>query len=64
MKIYAIGDIHGQIGKLRGLMDKLYIEDEDLIVFVGDYIDRGHYSFEVIEYLIGLSKKHKCNRAE
>ena len=60
MKIFAIGDIHGQIDKLRGLMSKLYVNDEDLIVFVGDYIDRGHYSFEVIEYLIGLSKKHKC----
>jgi serine/threonine protein phosphatase 1 len=60
MKIYAIGDIHGQVYKLRGLMNKLYINDEDLIVFVGDYIDRGEYSFEVIEYLINLNDKYNC----
>jgi serine/threonine protein phosphatase 1 len=60
MKIFAVGDIHGQIYKLRGLIDKLYIDEECLLVFVGDYIDRGDYSFEVIEYLISLSKKYNC----
>jgi serine/threonine protein phosphatase 1 len=60
MKIFAIGDIHGQIHKLRKLIDKLYIDKECLLVFVGDYIDRGHYSFEVIEYLVDLNKKHNC----
>ena len=60
MKIYAIGDIHGQIFKLRKLIDRLYINDTYQLVFVGDYIDRGDYSFEVIEYLIGLSKRYNC----
>lgn len=60
MKIFVTGDIHGQIYKLRGLIDKLCIDDGDLLVFVGDYIDRGEYSFEVIEYLISLDKKYDC----
>lgn len=60
IKIYAIGDIHGQIYKLRKLIDRLYTNDEYQIVFLGDYIDRGEYSFEVIEYLIRLSKRYNC----
>jgi len=60
MKIYAIGDIHGEFFKLKALMDKLFIKKDDLIVFVGDYIDRGKYSFEVIDYLVELGKKHNC----
>ena len=59
-KIYAIGDIHGQLYKLKGLIEKLPIDDTCQLVFVGDYIDRGEYSFEVIEYLINLYKRYNC----
>jgi len=58
-KIYAIGDIHGRFDKLCTLMDKIDIDYEnDILIFLGDYIDRGPQSFEVVEYLIDL-KKHQ-----
>ena len=60
MKIYAISDIHGQFYKLRRLIDRLYIDDNHLLIFIGDYIDRGDYSFEVIDYLINLNKQYNC----
>ena len=59
-KIYAIGDIHGQLHKLKGLIEKLPIDDTCQLVFVGDYTDRGEHSFEVIEYLINLCKRYNC----
>ncbi len=53
--IYAIGDIHGCADKLRRLIDQLAIDPkQDQLVFVGDYIDRGPDSFEVVDYLLGL----------
>lgn len=58
--IYAFGDIHGEFNKLDALIKRLYIKDNDILVFLGDYIDRGPRSFEVIEYLIKLDKKHSC----
>lgn len=60
MKIYAIGDIHGEFDKIKALVGKLVINDDDLLVFMGDYIDRGKKSFEVIEYLSELDEKHNC----
>lgn len=60
MKIHAFGDVHAQFFKLKRLVDRLFIQKDDLLVFVGDYIDRGNHSFEVIEYLLELSKKHNC----
>jgi len=60
MRIHAFGDIHAQYFKLKRLVDRLFIKEDDLLVFVGDYIDRGDHSFEVIEYLIELDKKHNC----
>jgi serine/threonine protein phosphatase 1 len=60
MSIYAVGDVHGQFFKLEKLIGKLFIKEDDLLVFVGDYIDRGRHSFEVIDYLIKLKEKHNC----
>lgn len=58
-KIFAIGDVHGCPDKLRALMDKIPIDYErDTLVFIGDYIDRGPGSFEVVDYLVDLKKHH------
>ncbi len=58
--IFAIGDIHGCMDKLNTLMDKIDIDFEmDTLVFLGDYIDRGPSSFEVISFLITLKEKYE-----
>lgn len=59
-RIFAIGDIHGQFLKLEKLMERLFIEKDDLVVFLGDYIDRGEMVYEVIEFLVEFNKKHNC----
>ncbi len=59
-KLFAIGDIHGCYKKLRILLEKVNIDfRHDTLIFMGDYIDRGPLSFEVVEYLIKLKKKHE-----
>ena len=60
MNIYAFGDIHGEFFKLKNLVGRIFPKKGDTLVFLGDYIDRGKYTFEVIEYLINLNKKHNC----
>jgi serine/threonine protein phosphatase 1 len=39
------------------LIDRVKPTEEDQVVFLGDYIDRGNRVFETIEYLINLKKK-------
>jgi serine/threonine protein phosphatase 1 len=55
LRVYAIGDIHGRLDLLLGLHEKL-VEDarscsdlEQRIIYLGDYIDRGPSSKEVLE---------------
>lgn len=60
MSIFAIGDIHGEPEKLMKLIGSLHIKPEDELVFLGDYINRGDRSFDVIEYLIQLGEKYNC----
>ncbi|MES0824532.1 metallophosphoesterase family protein [Ruegeria sp. SCP11] len=52
--IYAIGDIHGQLGQLEIALSRIEKDggDNAQIVFLGDYIDRGAQSREVIDLLI------------
>ena len=59
--IYAVGDIHGRADLLGALMVSirddaamLALEAPPVLVFVGDYVDRGSGSREVIDILIGL----------
>ena len=60
MNYFAFGDIHGELFKLKALVNRLDIREGDELVFLGDYIDRGKYSFETVEYLIELDNIHKC----
>lgn len=56
-KIFAIGDVHGCYDKLRQLLERLpYDRERDLLIFLGDYINRGRQSKEVITYLCDLRK--------
>lgn len=57
MAIYAIGDIHGCYQELKTLINKLSPNQNDVFIFLGDYVDRGPDSKNVIDWLITFSKK-------
>jgi serine/threonine protein phosphatase 1 len=57
-KIFAIGDIHGSFDRLQDLMQIIPIDyTKDTLVFIGDYIDRGPGSVEVVGYLLELKRR-------
>jgi len=56
-RTFIIGDIHGCLSMLRGLMDKIdWDPNNDGLIFLGDYIDRGKESRGVVDYIIGLQR--------
>ncbi len=58
--IWAIGDIHGCLRELENLIELIDPTENDKLIFIGDYIDRGPDSKGVVDYLIELSKKTNC----
>lgn len=56
----AVAGIHGELGKLNSLLSKIKIRHDDIFIFLGDYIDRGPKSKEVVDRLIKLSKTNQC----
>ncbi len=61
MKNYwFIGDIHGESRLLERLLDHIQRFRPDLLVFVGDYIDRGPHSREVVDLIMQLEVEVAC----
>jgi serine/threonine protein phosphatase 1 len=65
MRVYAVGDVHGRADLLLRLFTAI---DADLArrrpvskleIFLGDYIDRGPHSRQVIDILLARSVAHK-----
>jgi serine/threonine protein phosphatase 1 len=56
-RVFVIGDIHGCLDMLDRLMDKiLWRSDEDRLIFLGDYIDRGENPKGVVDYILTLTR--------
>ncbi len=54
-RTFAIGDIHGDLDALTRILGRLpKLDRGDTIVFLGDYVDRGPQSREVIALLMGM----------
>lgn len=59
-EIAIVGDVHGDLDALTSIVG-CAVGNADTIVFVGDYINRGPKSADVIDFLIELNRgKHSC----
>jgi serine/threonine protein phosphatase 1 len=64
VRIYAIGDIHGRSDLLSPLLRCIEVDcrerpvERALTVFIGDYIDRGLHSRDVIDLLLRWRESH------
>jgi calcineurin-like phosphoesterase family protein len=56
MRTLAIGDIHGCSQALRALLNAVKPTPDDLIITLGDYVDRGPDSYGVIDQLLALHR--------
>jgi serine/threonine protein phosphatase 1 len=57
---YAIGDLHGEVTLLRRMLSLLPLHDDDTLVFLGDYLDRGEDSAATIAVLRNLAYERHC----
>jgi serine/threonine protein phosphatase 1 len=66
--VYAIGDIHGRVDLLDRLVEVIWRDAETLeinaaskpeLILLGDYIDRGPSSKQVINYILALCETQK-----
>src|SRR5918998_722468 len=56
MRVLAIGDIHGCLHPFNDLLDWVKPDADDLVVTLGDYVDRGPDTRGVLDRLVGLKQ--------
>jgi serine/threonine protein phosphatase 1 len=62
----SISDIHGNLSQLIRRMEQLekiasFSSGKDMLIFLGDYINRGEHSYQVLEYVRNLSSRSQGN---
>ena len=54
--VTMIGDIHGRLYDMLNYLDDVEAKNPSYnkLLFLGDYVDRGPYSWQVVAYLCAL----------
>ena len=57
-RIIAVSDIHGNLPFFDGLMEQVGLTPEDILILVGDMLEKGKDSFALLRRLMELSRTH------
>ena len=60
--IYAMSDIHGCLAKLTEKMKPVDLSGDNKLLFLGDYIDYGPESCQVLHFIYELQQKHGAEK--
>lgn len=55
-RVIAISDIHGDYDGFKGVLDKVNFTDKDALVIVGDILEKGAHSLELLHEVMKLMK--------
>ena len=58
---YVVGDLHGNFHDLIRIYNSIYESGNLTVVFLGDYVDRGAYSTEVVLFIFTILCKYPNN---
>ena len=62
-RVYAVGDIHGCLDLLQDVHQKisqhaLAYQGTKIVVYLGDYVDRGPHSMQMVDYLLAKTQSN------
>ena len=57
-RIIAVSDIHGNLPFFQALMEKIALTTEDILVLVGDLLEKGRDSLALLRHLMALQRTH------
>lgn len=57
-RVFAVSDVHGNLDYLKGLLNKISFSRDDILILLGDLIEKGPRSIETLQYIIQLCKTH------
>ncbi|MEY8020552.1 metallophosphoesterase family protein [Muriicola sp. SD30] len=60
MRTLVIGDIHAGAQALPQVLERAGVKRDDLLIFLGDYVDGWSEAVETVEYLLKLQQDYQC----
>ena len=60
-RIIAVSDIHGNLPYLRGLLEKCAFSEKDVLILVGDMLEKGPDSLGTLRYVMDLSQRYEVH---
>ena len=57
-RVVAVSDVHGNLPMLQGVRDKIGFSPSDVLVIVGDLLEKGRDSLATLRYVLALQKTH------
>ena len=58
-RVIAISDIHGNLEVFQKLLMKIQFSTEDLLIIVGDMLEKGPKSLDTLHYIMELGRTHQ-----
>lgn len=56
-RILVISDIHGNLPYLKGLLEKAGFSEEDVLIILGDMVEKGPQSLATLRYIMELRRR-------
>lgn len=56
-RVVAVSDVHGNLPLLKGLLETVSLCGEDLLLLVGDIVEKGPQSLATLRYLLDLRRR-------
>ena len=53
-RVLVIADVHGNLPYLRGVLEKAAFGGDDLVIFDGDFLEKGEQSLETLRFVMAL----------
>ena len=57
-RVLAVSDIHGQLSYLKGVLAAARFSTEDILILLGDLVEKGPDSLGTLRYVLELRKTH------
>lgn len=57
-RVAAVSDIHGNLPFLKGILEKIRFTPDDVLIIVGDLLEKGRDSLATLRYVLELQKTH------
>ena len=57
-RLLVVSDIHGHLDRFIQLLRQMHYSGDDILVLVGDLIEKGPESLRVVQYVMDLAQQH------